>query len=376
MDYVLEIFSRVALDVWRTIDHNWPFLLASVVIASAIQVYVGTDRVARWLRAKAWIAVLGAVALGALTPFCSCGTTAVVLGALASEVPWAPVVAFMVSSPLTSPEEYVLSTGLFGFSFATTFVVAAIVIGLAAGAATAAIEKTGFLVGQARMHAPVLAPAPTPAVVAMSATPAAEAATCCAPLGEAALERTAPPNEGRMALALLEPVARSCCAPVYETPAAPQASPSGCGDGCDGSLTPPSSSRAAQLGQALIVNARRLAVFFLGFAALGYLVIELIPTHVLTDYLGGGSFWSVPLAATIGIPVYLNSDASLPMVAAFMAGGMGPGAALAFLVTGAGTSVGAISGMLVIARWKVVAIVIGSLWVGAVVLGYLAPLWL
>ena len=97
---------------------------------------------------------------------------------------------------------------------------------------------------------------------------------------------------------------------------------------------------------------------------------------MLVDYLGQNSIWSVPLAAIIGIPVYLNSDASLPMVAAFMAGGMGPGAALAFLVTGAGTSVGAISGMLLIARWKVVLIVIASLWIGAVVLGYLAPLWL
>ena len=52
------------------------------------------------------------------------------------------------------------------------------------------------------------------------------------------------------------------------------------------------------------------------------------------------------------------------------------GAALAFLVTGAGTGVGAISGMLIIARWKLVALVIGSLWAGAVLLGYLAPLWL
>jgi hypothetical protein len=61
------------------------------------------------------------------------------------------------------------------------------------------------------------------------------------------------------------------------------------------------------------------------------------------------------------LPIYLNSDASLPLVASLMNGGMGPGAALAFLMTGAGTSVGAISGMLIIARWKVVTIVVASL---------------
>ena len=123
-------------------------------------------------------------------------------------------------------------------------------------------------------------------------------------------------------------------------------------------------------------NARRLAAYFLAFATLGYLLIELIPTDVLTRYLGGDSFWSVPLAATLGVPVYISSDASLPMVASLMHGGMGVGPALAFLVTGAGTSVGAFSGMLVIARWRVVALVVGSLWIGAVLTGWLAPLWL
>ena len=154
MDRLTAILAQVLADVGSTLAHSWPFLLASVVVASAIQVYLGTDRLARWMRAGTGTAVVGAVCLGALTPLCSCGTTAVVLGAMASAVPWAPLVAFMVSSPLTSPGEYVLSVGLFGAPFATTFVVAVIVIGLLAGAVTAAVERTGLLAGQARMTAP------------------------------------------------------------------------------------------------------------------------------------------------------------------------------------------------------------------------------
>jgi hypothetical protein len=48
---------------------------------------------------------------------------------------------------------------------------------------------------------------------------------------------------------------------------------------------------------------------------------------------------------------------------------------MAFLITGAGTSIGAVSGMLLIARWRVVALVVGSLVVGATVTGYLTPLF-
>jgi hypothetical protein len=42
-------------------------------------------------------------------------------------------------------------------------------------------------------------------------------------------------------------------------------------------------------------------------------------------------------------------------------GGVGPRPAVAFLVTGAGTGVGAITGGLVIARWRIIAIVVGTL---------------
>ena len=51
-------------------------------------------------------------------------------------------------------------------------------------------------------------------------------------------------------------------------------------------------------------------------------------------------------------------------------GGMSIGAALAFMISGAGTSIGAIAGALTIARWRVVALVVGILWIGAVVCGF------
>lgn len=111
---VVDLLGRVLGDVVDTIVADWPFLAASVVAAAALRVYVGTDRLAAWLRRRRWSAITGAVVLATLTPFCSCGTTAVVLGMLAAEAPWAPIVAFMVASPLTSPSELLLSAGLFG----------------------------------------------------------------------------------------------------------------------------------------------------------------------------------------------------------------------------------------------------------------------
>jgi hypothetical protein len=59
----------------------------------------------------------------------------------------------------------------------------------------------------------------------------------------------------------------------------------------------------------------------------------------------------------------------MPLVRAFMDAGMSQGAALAFLITGSGTSIGALAGALTIARWRVIAIVLGTLVTGAILLG-------
>lgn len=59
----------------------------------------------------------------------------------------------------------------------------------------------------------------------------------------------------------------------------------------------------------------------------------------------------------------------MPIVRAFMDSGMSEGAALAFLITGAGTSIGALTGALTIARWRVIAIVLGTLVAGAIIIG-------
>jgi len=48
---------------------------------------------------------------------------------------------------------------------------------------------------------------------------------------------------------------------------------------------------------------------------------------------------------------------------------MSQGAALAFMISGAGTSMGAITGALAIARWRIVALVVGILWIGAILSG-------
>jgi uncharacterized protein len=300
MNLFIELLSKTTLQVWHTLSANWIFLLASAVIAAALKLYVDQERVAAFLQRNRKAGVVIATGAAVSTPLCSCGTTAIILGMMAGNMPWAPIVAFMVSSPLTSPQELIFSVGLFGWNFALAFFLASILLGLAGGAFAHILEARGWLENQARFKS----------ISGASGLTAADAI------------QTKPPVTLNQFLS--------------ET----------------------------------FLAGKRLALFFLGFAFIGYLLNNLIPSQWISTLFSAGQIYGVPLAALLGVPFYFNTEASLPLARALMDAGMSQGAVLAFLVTGAGTSIGAIAGALTIARWRLVAIVIATLFAGAVLFGY------
>lgn len=323
--------------VIETFSHNWYLLLLSIIISAALKFYVDQDAIAGFLRRNTRNSVLISTGVAVGTPFCSCGTTAIVLGMMASTVPWAPIVAFLVSSPLTSPQELFYSAGLFGWPFATAFFVSSILLGLMGGGIASFAESRGWLANQARMAQPKTSSlslgimgGPAPIGLPVVAQPVVESTQCGC-------------TSNRMEV---NPV----------------------------SQTTVQTAKPALTFRALIEEmysiAKRLLPLFFGFTFVGYLLNGLIPTAWITSLFGTGHAYSIPLAATLGLPFYINTEASLPLVRAMLESGMSQGAALAFLITGAGTSLGALGGALTIARWRVIAIVIGTLWLGSILLGF------
>lgn len=333
-----------------TFVHNWPFLLTGIVTAAGLKVYADQEVISRFFRANGAASVLIATLVAVATPLCSCGTMAVILGMMASSVPWAPIVAFMAASPLTSPEETVLSAGLFGWSFALALLAASVAIGLGAGTVTHILEAGGWLAGQARQQASTESPVPRP------------------------VPRRTPD------VLVKAPTVAACCDSSASRPSVAAGTAGCCGQTTSVSTLPavdvrrlaalPERLKFAELRDELLRGGAKLLVMFGGFAFVGYFINNLIPAERVAALFGAGNKLGVPFAALVGLPLYLNSDASLPMVRAFVDNGAGAGAALAFTITGAGTSLGAVGGALTIARWRVVAIVIGSLLVGAIAAGY------
>ncbi len=348
MNSFISLIQNAFAQTVTALAHNWPYLLASVVIAASLKAFVDTNKVAGFLTRWKGVGVVAATGAAVMTPFCSCGTTAVILGMMASTMPLAPIVAFMVASPLSSPEELFYSAGLFGWPFALFYFASSIALGLAGGGIAALLERRGWLRGQTRFDGTTKPGSRT------------EAACDCAEnrLGGTPTFRKV---EASRASRLMPSSKTSCaCGAIPGTGAERRA----------GTRSSATLRKAKALGHAILDVSKKLLPLFAGFAFIGYVLNSLIPPSWMSALFGKGHAYSVPLAATVGLPLYVSSEASLPLVRALFDSGMSQGAIMAFLIAGSGTSVGAITGALAIARWKVVGLVVAVLWLGAMVAGY------
>jgi uncharacterized membrane protein YraQ (UPF0718 family) len=408
MNFIFNLTLTAIQQVVLSLQHNWPYLLAGILIAALLKRYINAERLAAVLLRMRGVGVLTSTVAAVATPLCSCGTTAVVLGMMASTVPWAPIVAFMVASPLTSPEELLYSAGLFGWPFAAAFFLASIALGLAGGGIAAWFENMGWLRDQARIGSTQAGQqeklskeraAGQPAVIARPVSScgcgqAVAAGGSIMSVQTATLVMTAPGSRRRateIACAcsqsevvggeIPQPAAQDqpvglCTCSAEASLDIPIYAPTAIGTQYQRRIEALKNSEIVKLLIEIYNSARQLLPIFVGFAFIGYFLNGLLPASWVGSLFGAGSVYSVPLAATLGLPLYINTEGSLPLVHALLDQGMSQGAALAFMISGAGSSVGALAGALMIARWRVVALVVGILWLGAILTGYLFNLLL
>lgn len=68
-----------------------------------------------------------------------------------------------------------------------------------------------------------------------------------------------------------------------------------------------------------------------------------------------GTF-AIPLASAVGIPAYMNGYAAIPLISGLMVMGMTPGAAMAFITSGAVSSIPAALAVYALVRKPVFAL--------------------
>ncbi len=252
--------------------------------------------------------------IGALTPVCGISVLPLVAGLLIARVPLAPIMAFWLSSPITSPNMLAVTAGTLGWDFALIKTLAAFGIGLFGGFLTMALTGAGRL-----------------------ATPTKDKSTLSRIAGTVCGGATASRIQWRFwrereRLAIFRDTA-------YRT--------------------------------------ARLMLPWLSLAFVAEFFLKLyLPQELVVSFVGRDNAWAVPLSAIVGAPIYLDGNAALPLIRGLIESGMRPDAAMAFLIAGGITSAWAAIPVFALVRLSVFALYIGLAVASSMIAGWASGLFL
>ncbi len=105
--------------------------------------------------------------------------------------------------------------------------------------------------------------------------------------------------------------------------------------------------------------------------ALGALIHGFVPKNFFQKYLQNKSWWSVPLAALLAVPLYSNAVGVIPIMEALVAKGVPFGTAMAFMMATVGLSLPEALILKKAMRWPLLAIFFGITTLGIITIGYL-----
>lgn len=116
-------------------------------------------------------------------------------------------------------------------------------------------------------------------------------------------------------------------------------------------------------------------LFLLKWLALAYtleaLLVHYVPADLIARVVGGEGILSIATAALVGMPAYLNSYVAPPMLAGLMTQGMSSGAAMAFMIAGAVSSIPAMAAVWSLVQPRVFALYLSLGVLGAILSGAL-----
>ena len=363
---IAEIF-KIAEFMGSALLHIWPYLLVTIPVAVAVNMSGASEYIKRVFDTGPIAAIFLATAIGAFSPFCSCGVIPVIAALLISGVPLAPVMSFWIASPSMDPEIFFLSVGTIGWDLAIWRIAGTLVLSLSAGFIThlaaqkqwigdevlrsrkVSVTQGTFSLSQNvwqmfkkkvkgnssfRRLEPILAPM----------------AACCD--GNAVvLGKTEPPVHAGNILPESESSERQ-----------PGAEKCGCSEKTDFWSRLLNESYSATL---MVIKFMALAFF------LEALIILYIPAEWVTGIMGQGNAWSIISAALLGVPTYTSNLSALPMVSGLLVQGLSPAAALAFLIAGPITTLPAMAAVWPLVSRRVFAMYVSFALGGAIILGYL-----
>ncbi|MBF0483633.1 MAG: permease [Candidatus Omnitrophica bacterium] len=131
------------------------------------------------------------------------------------------------------------------------------------------------------------------------------------------------------------------------------------------------SDRIAAGWYAVIDIVSKVWIFVMLGIAVGAFIHGFVPENFLVAIMGKKAWWSVPLAVVIGIPLYSNAAGIIPIVQALLEKGAALGTVLAFMMSVIGLSLPEIIILRKVLKPKLIAVFVGVVGCGILIVGFL-----
>ena len=290
------------------------FLLAVMIFAiSFIRSFFPPEKVKEWLEGRRkGVASVMAAFLGVLSPFCSCSTVPLFIGFVEAGIPLGITFTFLISSPIVNEISLVMLFSIFGWKVALIYVLAGITLAIVAGS----------IIGKLKMEKHV----------------------------ESYVYEIAAGNEevnmqGRDNRTLTEKIKA-----VFSREELKE--------------------RTIFAARNVVETIQKMWLYLLIGIGIGAFIHEYAPQDLLVKYAGEGNFFAVPIATIIGVPLYSNAIGALPIVEALLNKGVGPGTALAFMMAITALSLPEIILLRKVIKPKLIAVFVGVVTSGIILIGY------
>ncbi|MDX1503005.1 MAG: SO_0444 family Cu/Zn efflux transporter [Thermoanaerobaculia bacterium] len=271
----MRLLADILLATLDTLLEAAPYLLLGLLMAGLVHVLMPQRLIQRWMGKPGMGGVVRAALIGVPLPVCSCGVVPITVELRRKGASQPAALSFLTTTPESSVDSIVFTWGLMGPLFAVARPIAAFLTAIVGGLGAMLFLKEGEIPAEA---------------------PAAE------PCGECAPSAGFDPPAGA-------PARRRLWRDV---------------------LRP-----AIEYGFVELLD--DLAFWLVLGILIAGLLTGLLPSDLADRGLGAGI---VPmlLLLVVGIPLYMCASASTPIAAALLAKGVGPGAALVFLLAGPATN--------------------------------------
>jgi len=332
--YLPALKDTLGMFVFLGVELSVLFLLISFGV-SVLQQIIPDEKIQKMLGGKNGRGYVLAAMLGTVTPFCSCSTIPMLRGLLKAKVGFGPTLTFLFTSPLLNPIIIGLFFASFGVKVGCIYVLIALTFSVLASLTLNAMKFERYII-----------PEPNEAPRGLENPFELKPMSCCESPG-----------------LKLEPL---CCA----------SGPAQTISCCD---TKPHSKTEAKVKTAIMTFAmgdawrqfKNVLPYLLFGILVGSLIYGFIPSELIVTYASGNNPLAVPIAAVIGVPLYIRAEAVIPLSAVLAAKGMGLGAIIALIVGSSGASLTEVILLKSMFRMPMVAAFVLVVFTMAVFAGYL-----